>query len=301
MITPEEVCEALNINQLSLQTEFPIQVVQCVAKHIIIPLRSRRSMSGLDPDMDQISSMCAKYDADSFHLFSLDPMAGGAVHSRNLAPLVLLDEEAASASANAALTAYVHYHRILPISPEETFECEQGFAFSMKPRPSKVMVQLHLESAMEDGAPIPQSAAGQPHGVAAQNEWIGQATGQDLTQDRLMKRGDRYSSNFIDETRFNLPEGYYEEVDRKEREEKKKMDEAKRLGKVYKEEKEDHASTAILPPPPLSLQESRAAGLGAPVSRPSHDMSMWWTIDGTGQLVARLRDASFKDMSTWLG
>ncbi len=42
---------------------------------------------------------------DGMHLFSLDPAAGGHVYTRNLSPLVLMEEEAASASANAALAA----------------------------------------------------------------------------------------------------------------------------------------------------------------------------------------------------
>lgn len=266
----EDVCEALNLNQLALQTEFPVQVVQCVARHIIIPVRSRRSMSGLDPYMDLISSVCTQYQADSFHLFSLDPMAGGAVHTRNLAPRVMLEEEAASASANAALAAYVHYHRVLPVESQEVFGCEQGFAFSMKARPSRVMVLLSLQG---DDAKKQESVTvtGQMQGVAAQNEWLGQAVGSEATRDRLMATGDRYASNHYDESRFNLPEGYYEKVQQKELEERIKMGEAKRAGKVYKREEEEHVSTAILPPSlaqPAPVTGCWVGGTCVPCTRP---------------------------------
>ena len=66
------------------------------------------------------AQVCRKYGAEGFHLFSLDAMAGGHAHTRNLSPLARAEEEPASASANACLAAYLHYHRILPIDSGET-------------------------------------------------------------------------------------------------------------------------------------------------------------------------------------
>lgn len=99
------VCEALNINMLSLQTDFPIQIVQSVGKHIIVPLRSRKIIHDLDPLFDLICDVCRAHGCDGFHVFSMDPVAGGHLHTRNLSPLVLMEEEPASGSANAALVA----------------------------------------------------------------------------------------------------------------------------------------------------------------------------------------------------
>lgn len=99
------VCEALNINMLSLQTDFPVQIVQSVGKHIIVPLRSRKVIHQLDPLFDLICDVCRTYGCDGFHVFSMDPVAGGHLHTRNLSPLVLMEEEPASGSANAALVA----------------------------------------------------------------------------------------------------------------------------------------------------------------------------------------------------
>jgi hypothetical protein len=39
----------------------------------------------------------------------------------------------------------------------------------------------------------------------------GGAMGAETTRERLMGKGDRYTSNYMDQSRFNLPEGYYEE------------------------------------------------------------------------------------------
>lgn len=97
------VCEALNINILALQTDFPVQIVHSVGKYIIVPLRSRKVIHDLDPLFDLICDVCRTYGCDGFHMFSMDPQAGGQLHTRNLSPLVLMEEEPASGSANAAL------------------------------------------------------------------------------------------------------------------------------------------------------------------------------------------------------
>ena len=46
-VEPEHVCEALNINLLTLALDLPIQVVSCVARHILVPMVSRHQMQGL--------------------------------------------------------------------------------------------------------------------------------------------------------------------------------------------------------------------------------------------------------------
>ena len=46
-VEPEQVCEALNINLLTLALDLPIQVVSCVARHILVPMVSRHQMQGL--------------------------------------------------------------------------------------------------------------------------------------------------------------------------------------------------------------------------------------------------------------
>lgn len=262
-VAPEDVCEALNLNMLSLQTDMPVQVVSSVARHILVPVRSRRQMNDLDPYWDLISEVCRKYNAEGFHLFSLDPMAGGAVHTRNLSPLVRLEEEAASPSANAALTGYIHLHRILPLASQETFICEQGWALGMKQRPSKVYVRLELAAAKTHSEPIDIPVKG----VTQQNQRAGGAMGAETTRERLMEKGDRYTSNYIDQSRFNLPENYYEEEMQKALEIKMEQERFKRAGKEWKEDKKPHVSNAIVPPPialPATIVSCWVGGTAVP-------------------------------------
>lgn len=244
-VPPEEVCEALNVNMLALQLDMPVQVVSAVGRHILVPLRSRRQMHDLDAYMDLVSEVCRKYNAEGMHLFTLDAVAGGAVHTRNFSPLVRLEEEAASASANAALAAYIHFHRILPVESLETFICEQGWALGMKQRPSKVYVQLELAQSEKKQAELVHVPV---KGLTQQNQRAGGAVGEETTRERLMAKGDRYTSNYMDQTRFNVPEGYYEREMEKALEIKLEQERFKRAGKEWKEDKKPHVSNAIVPP-----------------------------------------------------
>eukprot|EP00281_Chroomonas_sp_CCMP1168_P022965 CAMPEP_0206228784 /NCGR_PEP_ID=MMETSP0047_2-20121206/9348_1 /ASSEMBLY_ACC=CAM_ASM_000192 /TAXON_ID=195065 /ORGANISM="Chroomonas mesostigmatica_cf, Strain CCMP1168" /LENGTH=629 /DNA_ID=CAMNT_0053652039 /DNA_START=99 /DNA_END=1988 /DNA_ORIENTATION=- len=243
IVSPREVCEALNINMLALQTDMPIQIVQCVGKHMIVPIRSRRVIQDLDPLADLISEVCRNCGCDGMHLFAMDARAGGLVYTRNLSPLVHMQEEAASASPNAALTAYLHLHRIHPIDNDDTVLCEQGYTIGMKPRPSKISVQLSLIPAQR-----PETGSELGKGLTAQNHWLGDALGDQVTKERYISKGDRYTSNITDQSRFNLPKGFYERRDAIALKRKINMERAKRQGLVYKEEVKPHQSTAILPP-----------------------------------------------------
>eukprot|EP00282_Hemiselmis_andersenii_P028655 CAMPEP_0169456124 /NCGR_PEP_ID=MMETSP1042-20121227/16182_1 /TAXON_ID=464988 /ORGANISM="Hemiselmis andersenii, Strain CCMP1180" /LENGTH=576 /DNA_ID=CAMNT_0009568319 /DNA_START=70 /DNA_END=1797 /DNA_ORIENTATION=- len=272
LVNPQQVCEALNINLLALQTDFPIQIVQSVGKHMIVAMRSRRCIETLDPLFDLISEVCRQAGCDGIHMFSMDPVAGGTLHTRNLSPLVLIEEEAASASANAALVAYLHFHRILPMESGETIVCEQGYAFGMKPRPSKLYVQMIYTPT--EPAPMFDSDTG----LTSQNNWIGEAVGPEVTRERLMGHGDRYTSNVTDESRFHLAEGYYEEREAEERQRKFKMERAKRQGLIYKEEVKPHVSTAVMPPvisQPAPIASCWVGGTAVPSDMKDYEIRVW--------------------------
>jgi hypothetical protein len=50
---------------------------------------------------------------------------------------------------------YLHMHRVLPIHNGQTLIFEQGYAFGMKPRPSKISVQLFFAAAKQSYAVRP--------------------------------------------------------------------------------------------------------------------------------------------------
>uniref|UniRef100_A0A7S0E993 Uncharacterized protein n=1 Tax=Hanusia phi TaxID=3032 RepID=A0A7S0E993_9CRYP len=239
-----EVCEALNVNMLAIQTDLPIQVVECAARHLLVPVRSRRVIADLDPHWELVCEVCKQLQCDDVHVFSLDPASGGHVHTRNFNPIHRMEEEAASASSNAALVAYLHVNRVLPIESHDRVICEQGYSCGLRSKPSKVFVKLQLEP----GKPSTLIGVEAP-GVTGQNSMSGEATGEAVTKERNMIKASRYISNQVDETRFNLPDDYYREQAQRAIEIQIKMEAAKRAGKVYKEEENEPTSVAILPPP----------------------------------------------------
>jgi len=104
-------------------------------------------------------------------------------------------------------------------------------------------------------------------GVTQQNQLAGGATGADTTKERLMAKGDRYTSNYMDQSRFNLPGGYYEEEMRKALEIKMEQERFKRAGKEWKEEKKPHVSTAVVPPQiaqPAAIKSCWVGGTAVP-------------------------------------
>lgn len=92
----------------------------------------------------------------------------------------------------------MHFHRIMPIEEGDIIICEQGYAFGMKPRPSKIYVQLFF--APSDVAPVALCPFSNPPpiraeanfpapmpqmfdsdtGLTSQNSWIGPATGEEV-------------------------------------------------------------------------------------------------------------------------
>eukprot|EP00960_Hanusia_phi_P064595 765838-Hanusia_phi.AAC.5 len=206
-----EVCEALNVNMLAIQTDLPIQVRgsgskakltsgtewEIVRGSLVVTgilalasVRSRRVIADLDPHWELVCeglpipspfcategvcAVCKQLQCDDVHVFSLDPASGGHVHTRNFNPIHRMEEEAASASSNAAVTgrsdretvltdlqlvAYLHVNRVLPIEshvtdiylgcplrlndPQDRVICEQGYSCGLRSKPSKVFVKVN--------------------------------------------------------------------------------------------------------------------------------------------------------------
>ena len=88
-----------------------------------------------------------------------------------------------------------------------------------------------------------------------------------------MAKGDRYTSNYMDQSRFNLPGDYYEEEMQKTLEIKMEQERFKRAGKEWKEEKKPHESTAFVPPPislPATIVNCWVGGTAVPGALPEY-------------------------------
>lgn len=74
---------------------------------IMMPIRSRELLAALQPDMNAIAELSKKLNVTGVHAFV--PGDGGiCAYVRNFAPLYGIDEEAATGTANGALTYYLY-------------------------------------------------------------------------------------------------------------------------------------------------------------------------------------------------
>ena len=106
---------------------------------IILPLSDRDALAALQPDMAALSALSADYSVVGIHAFTID-QANGGIHCRNFAPLYGIPEEAATGTANGALTYYLYRHGWLKAGNETVFI--QGEAMK---RPSQVKSRIYRQ------------------------------------------------------------------------------------------------------------------------------------------------------------
>ncbi|NLD19582.1 MAG: PhzF family phenazine biosynthesis protein [Clostridiales bacterium] len=112
---------------------------------IIMPLATRQQLRDLNPDFPRLSELSAEYKVTGVHAFTLDAdeNQGATAHCRNFAPLYDINEEAATGTANGALTYYLFESGLISDGTMSTFI--QGEAMD---RPSKVC--SHIKTASND-------------------------------------------------------------------------------------------------------------------------------------------------------
>ena len=107
---------------------------------IILPVISREKLAAIDPDFPKLAALSEKYQSTGVHAFTLDREDWDVTaHCRNFAPLYDIDEEAATGTANGALTYYLYGYGLIPDGRESVFI--QGEAMD---RPSRILSHLQL-------------------------------------------------------------------------------------------------------------------------------------------------------------
>lgn len=80
-------------------------VVSTGLPDIILPVKNRVMLNSAVQNKEAITELSREMDVTGVHMFALD---NGAIFSRNFAPLWGIDEEAATGTANGALTYYLY-------------------------------------------------------------------------------------------------------------------------------------------------------------------------------------------------
>ena len=104
---------------------------------IMMPVATRADLDEIDPDMKALSALSKRYDVVGVHAFTLEAEDGITAYVRNFAPRYNINEEAATGTANGALTYYLHLHKL--IEPNGKCRMRQGEKMD---RPSTIVTEI---------------------------------------------------------------------------------------------------------------------------------------------------------------
>jgi PhzF family phenazine biosynthesis protein len=126
---------------------FP-EIISTGLPDIIMPVVSTERLNAATPDFQALTELSKRYDATGVHAFSPSDDERGsrdgfaqAYRCRNFAPLYGIDEEAATGTANGALTYYLYRRGV--VAPGKPNIFIQGESMG---RPSRVTTILSTES-----------------------------------------------------------------------------------------------------------------------------------------------------------
>ena len=129
---------SLGLNPMIISTGLP---------DIMMPVANIEELNSLAPNMDALTELSRSYGVTGVHAFTIsrdenDEFADAVIHVRNFAPLYGIDEEAATGTANGALTFYLKINDILDIP--STCKVIQGEKMG---RPSVIMTSIQANPA----------------------------------------------------------------------------------------------------------------------------------------------------------
>lgn len=140
--TAQEVCKALGIAPEQL-APLPIESAATSRMKLIVPLRSREVLDGLEPDFEALWALCDRYDTTGFYPFAMEQEDGQPVfYARQFPKRAGYPEDPATGVAASALGAYLAQHRVTALRDGwNRFVVMQGFAMH---RPSILLSDIEL-------------------------------------------------------------------------------------------------------------------------------------------------------------
>lgn len=117
----EPVVSALNIKSRDLDKRLQPQIMQ---KQLMVALKSESILDSIEPDFDLVSLISRQHGFYGFHVFVLPEDGDITAHVRNFCPIVGINEDAATGTANGSLLDYLRIKYMLPEGLE--YKLEQG-------------------------------------------------------------------------------------------------------------------------------------------------------------------------------
>lgn len=139
-----EIARSLNLSVDELHPDLPVQIVSTGLPDVLVPVCSLEILKRMTPDFDAVRAMSERFDTVGYHVFSLETLdATSTAHCRNLAPRFGIPEEAATGTANGALSAFLYQYGCIDSTQMGSLSFEQGYVLNS---PSTIQARLSLEA-----------------------------------------------------------------------------------------------------------------------------------------------------------
>lgn len=135
----EKLAKSLNISKDDFREEIDIVKAYTGVWDLMIPLKSKEALDNIDGNMNLIKELSRELGIISLHPFYLDE--NKQLYARNLAPIVDIDEEAATGTSNGALTYYLYSLGI--VKDREEISVIQGEQMGRK---SEIRGKIQIEN-----------------------------------------------------------------------------------------------------------------------------------------------------------
>jgi len=132
------IAEMLSLEAGAVRNDLPIQVVSCGVPFLFVPVKSLEAIRRIRFRSDVAEKL--KAPAGNTFVFTMETeFPGSGVHSRMLAPLLGISEDAATGGARGPLGCYLVRHKVLVSDGELRVVSEQGIEMG---RPSFLHIRI---------------------------------------------------------------------------------------------------------------------------------------------------------------
>jgi PhzF family phenazine biosynthesis protein len=147
------------------------EIISTGLPDILLPVADPIVLSDIEPDFKALAELSKEYKVTGVHAFALgegliEGVCAGdrqiTAYCRNFAPLVGIDEEAATGTANGALTYYLYKNALIDDGAECLFL--QGEAMK---RPSTILSRVSIEDDLDMTSSLTENIRIQVGGAAA--------------------------------------------------------------------------------------------------------------------------------------
>lgn len=148
-----EVCRVLGIGPEELGNG-PVQSAATSRWKLIVPLKNRAVLDGLQPDFPALWDLCDQYGTTGLYPYALERDESGApvFFARQFPKRAGYNEDPATGVAASALGAYLARHQVLPVAEGwNRYTVMQGFAMG---RPSVIYSEIQIEDGSITGTRV---------------------------------------------------------------------------------------------------------------------------------------------------